>query len=86
MKYKYDHTYSKSSLISKTRDKYIEYMKSDTSSVLRTGLDLLENWDLSADSANRAAALAFLVLPKAFKPEDLKYNPDSVNKKVKTIN
>ena len=83
LKYKYDHTYSKSSLISKTRDKYIEHMKSDTSSVLRTGLDLLENWDLSADSTNRAAALAFLVLPKAFKPEDLKYNPDSVTKKLK---
>ena len=46
-------------------------------------MDLLENWDLSADSTNRAAALAFLVLPKAFKPEDLKYNPDSVTKKLK---
>jgi len=82
LNYKYDHTYSKNSLISKTRDRYIEYMKNDTNAVLRTALDLLENWDLSADSTNRAAALAFLVLPKAFKPEDLKYNPDSITKKL----
>ena len=80
--YKYDHTYSKNSLISKTRDKYIKYMKNDTNSILKAALDLLEDWDLSADSSNRAAALAFLVLPKAFKPEDLKYDPDSVTKKL----
>jgi len=80
--YKYDHKYSKNSLISKTRDRYIKYMKNDTNSTLRPALELLEKWDLSADSTNRAAALAFLVLPKAFKPENLKYDPDSVTKKL----
>tara|TARA_S200000501_G_scaffold203977_1_gene191833 strand:- start:4667 stop:6736 length:2070 start_codon:yes stop_codon:yes gene_type:complete len=80
--YKYDHTYSKNSLISKTRDRYIKYMKNDTNSTLRPALELLEKWDLSADSTNKAAALAFLVLPKAFKPENLKYDPDSVTKKL----
>jgi len=80
--YKYDHTYSKNSLISKTRDRYIKYMKNNTNSTLKPALELLEKWDLSADSTNKAAALAFLVLPKAFKPENLKYDPDSVTKKL----
>lgn len=81
-KYKYDNSYSKNSLISKTRDKYIEYMKNDTNKILRPALHLLENWNLSADSSNKAAALAFLVLPNAFKPENLNYHPDSVTKKL----
>ena len=80
--FKYDHTYSKNSLISKTRDRYIKYMKNNTNSTLKPALELLEKWDLSADSTNKAAALAFLVLPKAFKPENLKYDPDSVTKKL----
>ena len=42
----------------------------------------MKNWNLEADSTNKGAALAFMVLPMSFRDEDLNYKLDSVIKKL----
>tara|TARA_B100001105_G_scaffold167973_1_gene135209 strand:+ start:345 stop:2459 length:2115 start_codon:yes stop_codon:yes gene_type:complete len=76
--YKYDHRYSKKSQIARTRDRFISDMENDTNRALKPALELLANWDLEADSTNKAAALAFMVLPMSFKDKDLNYELDAV--------
>ena len=46
-----------------------------------SGIHLIKNWDLSADSLNKNAALSILSLPNAFREEELKYEFESVTKK-----
>ena len=80
--YKYDYRYSKKSQLPRTRDRFISDMKNDTNEVLKPALELLKNWNLEADSSNKAAALAFMVLPMSFRDEDLKYELDAVISKL----
>ena len=85
--YKYDHRYSEKSQISRTRDRFISDMENDTNRALEPALELLANWDLEADSTNKAAALAFMVLPMSFKDEDLNYELEAVIRNLqKSIN
>ena len=79
--YKYDIEYSKESILSMVRDRYISEMeKKGIPDKLISAIELLKNWDLRADSNNTAAAIAILTLPNAFKIEDLKYDTDDVTK------
>ena len=85
--YKYDVEYSKESVMAYVRDKYIEDMKDNNQSILEEALLLIKNWNLKADSLNTSAALALIVLPNAFKIDDLKYDKNEITKNLyETIN
>ena len=84
--YKYDTQYSTNSVIAKVRDRYIQDMANEKDLKLISALNLIKNWNLSADSSNTAAALAIIVLPNAFNEDNLKYKTDAITSKlVETI-
>ena len=84
--YKYDTQYSTNSVIAKVRDRYIQDMANEKDLKLISALNLMKNWNLSADSSNTAAALAIIVLPNAFNEDNLKYKTDAITSKlVETI-
>ncbi|HIA94739.1 MAG TPA: hypothetical protein EYO16_05630, partial [Candidatus Marinimicrobia bacterium] len=84
--YKYDTQYSTNSVIAKVRDRYIQDMANEKDPKLISALNLIKNWNLSADSSNTAAALAIIVLPNAFNEDNLKYKTDAITSKlVETI-
>ena len=78
-KYKYDIEYSRESIIANVRKRYVDEMYSKkVPEDLTEALKVIKNWNLKADSLNTEAALSILTLPNAFKPQDLKYNKDSI--------
>ena len=82
--YKFDTEYSRESIFANVRKRYLNEMNNDgIPSDLKEAINLIKNWNLSADSSNTAAALAILTLPNAFKIEDLKYNHDSITVKLR---
>ncbi len=83
-KYKYDVEYSRESIIASVRDRYVREMKKNgIPDELEKPIELINNWNLRADSANTSAALAILSLPNAFRIDDLKYNRNDVTKKLR---
>ena len=83
-KYKFDVRYSRESILSKVRDRYlIEITKKGIPEDLKEAVSLIKNWDLSADSLNTNAAISILSLPNAFRSDDLKYDRDSITKKIR---
>ena len=83
-KYKFDVEYSRESILAGVRKRYVKEMESEEiPDDLLPGLELIKNWDLRADSLNTSAALSILTLPNAFKPENLKYDRDSVTTKLR---
>ena len=83
-KYKYDVEYSRESILAGVRKRYISEMtEKGIPDDLRAAIELIETWDLRADSSNTSAALAILTLPNAFKIEELKYDTDSVTIKLR---
>ena len=76
--YKYDVNYSRESIIAGVRDRYVNEMAQEDVPELRPGLEMIKQWDLSADSSNTEAALAMIVLPNAFKIDNLKYDKESI--------
>jgi len=83
-KYKFDIEYSRESILAGVRKRYVKEMESEEiPDDLLPGFELIKNWDLRADSLNTSAALSILTLPNAFKPENLKYDRDSVTTKLR---
>ena len=83
-KYKFDVEYSRESILSGVRERYIKEMEDKgVPEDLVAGIELIKNWDLRADSLNTSAALSILTLPNAFKFENLKYDRDSVTTKLR---
>ena len=81
--YKYDVTYSDNSVIAEVRERFISDMETQEYSELKPAIELIKSWDLKADSSNRAAALSMIILPKAFKMKDLKYDLNSTIENLK---
>ena len=81
--YKYDVTYSEESVLAQVRDLFIADMSDQEHPDLEPAVQLIKSWNLSADSTNRAAALSMIVLPNAFDQNDLKYDVDSIIKKLR---
>ena len=83
-KYKFDVEYSRESILSGVRNRYVKEMEGEEiSDDLLPGFELIKNWNLRADSLNTSAALSILTLPNAFKPENLKYDRDSITIKLR---
>ena len=83
-KYKFDVEYSRESILSGVRNRYVKEMEGEEiSDDLLPGFELIKNWNLRADSLNTSAALSILTLPNAFKPENLKYDRDSITVKLR---
>ena len=83
-KYKFDVEYSRESILSGVRNRYLKEMEGEEiSDDLLPGFELIKNWNLRADSLNTSAALSILTLPNAFKPENLKYDRDSITIKLR---
>ena len=80
--YKYDTQYSTNSVIAKVRDRYIQDMANEKDPKLISALNLIKDWDLSADSSSTAAALVLISLPNAFNEDDLKYETDAITSKL----
>ena len=76
--YKYDVEYSRESILAGVRKRYLQDMKDQSDPKIQQALDLLKGWNLRADSTNTAAALALIVLPNAFKIDDLKYDKQKI--------
>ena len=82
-KYKFDVEYSRESILAGVRNRYVKEMEGkEISDDLLPGFELIKNWNLRADSLNTSAALSILTLPNAFKPENLKYDRDSITVKL----
>ena len=82
-KYKFDVEYSRESILAGVRNRYVKEMEGEEiSDDLLPGFELIKNWNLRADSLNTSAALSILTLPNAFKPENLKYDRDSITVKL----
>jgi len=83
-KYKFDVEYSRESILSGVRNRYLKEMEGEKiSDDLLPGIELIKNWNLRADSLNTSAALSILTLPNAFKLENLKYDRDSITIKLR---
>ena len=83
-KYKFDVEYSRESILSGVRNRYVKEMEGEEiSDDLLPGFELIKNWNLRADSLNTSAALSILTLPNAFKLENLKYDRDSITIKLR---
>ena len=83
-KYKFDVEYSRESILAGVRNRYVKEMEGEEiSDDLLPGFELIKNWNLRADSLNTSAALSILTLPNAFKPENLKYDRDSITIKLR---
>ena len=82
--YKYDVLYSRESILAKVRKRYLtEITKKGIPQDIEPAIQLIKNWNLSADSLNRNAALSILSLPNAFRLDDLKYDQNEVTKKIR---
>ena len=83
-KYKYDVLYSRESILAKVKDLYLnDITKKGIPEDILPAIHLIKNWDLSADSLNKNAAISILSLPNAFRMEELKYDRDSVTDKIR---
>ena len=81
--YKYDKQYSKNSHVAKVLEKFLLDSK-NISNDLKPAVDLLKNWNLSAEQENKAAALGFLTFRHiGFNPEEYTYNYDKIINKMK---
>ena len=81
--YKYDKHYSKNSHVAKVLEKFLLDSK-NISNDLKPAVDLLKNWNLSAEQENKAAALGFLTFRHiGFNPEEYTYNYDKIINKMK---
>ena len=82
--YKFDVEYSRESILADVRNKYLkELNREKIPEEYLPALELIKSWNLRADSSNTAAALSILTLPNAFRKEDLKFDTDSINIKLK---
>jgi len=80
--YKYDKQYSKNSHVAKVLEKFLLDSK-NISNDLKPAVDLLKNWNLSAEQENKAAALGFLTFRHiGFNPEEYTYNYDKIINKM----
>jgi len=82
-KYKYDKKYSSHSTIAKVRDRFIQDIAKENTPEFQEALELIRNWNLSADSTNKAAALSMIVLPNSFNEDNLKYDIVKIKKKLR---
>lgn len=82
-KYKYDKKYSSHSTIAKVRDRFIQDIAKENTPEFQEALELIRNWNLSADSTNKAAALSMIVLPNSFNEDNLKYDIVNIKKKLR---
>ena len=83
-KYKFDVEYSRESILSGVRNRYVKEMEGEEiSDDLLQGFELIKKLEPSCDSLNTSAALSILTLPNAFKPENLKYDRDSITIKLR---
>ena len=83
-KYKYDVLYSRESILAKVKDRYLnDIAKKGIPEDILPAIHLIKNWDLSADSLNKNAAISILSLPNAFRMEELKYDRDYVTNKIR---
>ena len=82
-KYKYDKKYSFHSTIAKVRDRFIQDIAKENTPEFQEALELIRNWNLSADSTNKAAALSMIVLPNSFNEDNLKYDIVKIKKKLR---
>ena len=83
-KYKYDVLYSRESILAKVKERYLnDIAKKGIPEDILPAIHLIKNWDLSADSLNKNAAMSILSLPNAFRMEELKYDRDSVTNKIR---
>ena len=82
-KYKYDKKYSSHSTIAKVRDRFIQDIAKENTPEFQEALELIRNWNLSADSTNKAAALSMIVLPNSFNEDNLKYDIVEIKKKLR---
>ena len=82
-KYKYDKKYSSHSTIAKVRNRFIQDIAKENTPEFQEALELIRNWNLSADSTNKAAALSMIVLPNSFNEDNLKYDIVKIKKKLR---
>ena len=73
--YKYDTYYSRNSVMSYARDRFINEYKTEDTKIL-SALEILKNWDLGNQKSNRGAALAQLTFKITYDLDDFKYNYD----------
>jgi len=81
--YKYDKKYSSHSTLAKVRDRFIQDITKEKTPEFPEGVELIKNWDLSADSTNTMAALSMIVLPNSFNEDNLIYDFVKIKKKLR---
>ena len=82
-KYKYDKKYSSHSTLAKVRDRFIQDLTKEKTPEFQEAVELIKNWNLSADSTNTEAALSMIVLPNSFNEDNLKYDIVKIKKKLR---
>ena len=83
LEYKYDKRYSKNSHVASVLEKFLMDSK-EISNDLKPAINLLKDWDLSAEQENQAAALGFLTFRHiGFNPEEYTYNYEKIMDKMK---
>jgi len=81
--YKYDKKYSSHSTLAKVRDRFIQDLTKEKTPEFQEAVELIKNWNLSADSTNTEAALSMIVLPNSFNEDNLKYDIVKIKKKLR---
>ena len=82
-KYKYDKKYSSHSTLAKVRYRFIQDLTKEKTPEFQEAVELIKNWNLSADSTNTEAALSMIVLPNSFNEDNLKYDIVKIKKKLR---
>ena len=82
-KYKYDKKYSSHSTLAKVRDRFIQDLTKEKTPEFQEAVELIKNWNLSADSTNTEAALSMIVLPNSFNEDNLIYDFVKIKKKLR---